>query len=419
MRNGARRARLGTTTAEGIGVRVRVGGAWGFAATRDTSRAGAERALAPRARDRRGPARRARRGRARPSRPRAGTGRTRPSSTRTASRSRRSSALLVAAEEALRGDPRLVRTDAGCTRDADGPGVRLDRGRRVHAGAHECGGRARRDRGRRRRAADPLVPERPRRPHRAGRLGARPRARPRRQRAARRRRGGRAADRAAVPDRAARRSSCTPSSSRCRSTSRSATRSSSTASCSARPPTRGRAGCSPRDLGVAALRLRAADDHRRRDAAGRARDVRLGRRGHGGAARRRSSTGGVLRARAERPRVGRRGRPRASAGCARADGFDRQPIVRMTNVSIEPGDAGSLADLLADTGEGLLPRDEPLVVDRRPPAALPVRHRGRARDPGRRARPAVRNPVYAGTHAARSGRRSTPSARRPSGRCGA
>src|SRR3954451_17290655 len=30
---------------EGIGVRVRVGGAWGFAATRDTSKTGAEAAL--------------------------------------------------------------------------------------------------------------------------------------------------------------------------------------------------------------------------------------------------------------------------------------------------------------------------------------------------------------------------------------
>jgi TldD protein len=42
-----------------------------------------------------------------------------------------------------------------------------------------------------------------------------------------------------------------------------------------------------------------------------------------------------------------------SAGCARADGFARQPIVRMTNVSIAPGSAGMLADLVADTGEGL------------------------------------------------------------------
>jgi TldD protein len=42
-----------------------------------------------------------------------------------------------------------------------------------------------------------------------------------------------------------------------------------------------------------------------------------------------------------------------SGGCARADGFARQPIVRMTNVSIEPGDAGSLEDLIADTDDGL------------------------------------------------------------------
>jgi TldD protein len=43
----------------------------------------------------------------------------------------------------------------------------------------------------------------------------------------------------------------------------------------------------------------------------------------------------------------------ASGGCARAETFARQPIVRMTNVNVEPGDAGSLADLLADTDDGL------------------------------------------------------------------
>jgi TldD protein len=43
-----------------------------------------------------------------------------------------------------------------------------------------------------------------------------------------------------------------------------------------------------------------------------------------------------------------------SGGCMRADGFARQPIVRMTNVSLEPGDAGTLADLVADTERGLL-----------------------------------------------------------------
>jgi TldD protein len=42
-----------------------------------------------------------------------------------------------------------------------------------------------------------------------------------------------------------------------------------------------------------------------------------------------------------------------SGGCARADGFARQPIVRMTNVSLEPGDVPSLSDLIADTDDGL------------------------------------------------------------------
>lgn len=47
------------------------------------------------------------------------------------------------------------------------------------------------------------------------------------------------------------------------------------------------------------------------------------------------------------------GLPR-SGGCMRADGFARQPIVRMTNVNLEPGTAGSLEDLIADTDAGIL-----------------------------------------------------------------
>jgi TldD protein len=43
-----------------------------------------------------------------------------------------------------------------------------------------------------------------------------------------------------------------------------------------------------------------------------------------------------------------------SGGCMRAQGFSRQPIVRMTNVNLEPGEAGSLDDLIADTDDGLL-----------------------------------------------------------------
>ena len=37
----------------------------------------------------------------------------------------------------------------------------------------------------------------------------------------------------------------------------------------------------------------------------------------------------------------------------RADGFARQPIVRMTNVNLEPGDAGTLEDLIAATDSGI------------------------------------------------------------------
>lgn len=43
----------------------------------------------------------------------------------------------------------------------------------------------------------------------------------------------------------------------------------------------------------------------------------------------------------------------ASSGAMRADGWARTPLVRMTTVSLEPGDAGTLDDLIADTGEGI------------------------------------------------------------------
>jgi TldD protein len=43
-----------------------------------------------------------------------------------------------------------------------------------------------------------------------------------------------------------------------------------------------------------------------------------------------------------------------SGGCMRAEGHARQPIVRMTNVNLDPGDAGTLAELIAATEDGLL-----------------------------------------------------------------
>jgi TldD protein len=44
---------------------------------------------------------------------------------------------------------------------------------------------------------------------------------------------------------------------------------------------------------------------------------------------------------------------RESTGTVRADGWNRMPIIRMVNVSLEPR-AGSLEDLIADTEDGLL-----------------------------------------------------------------
>ena len=57
----------------------------------------------------------------------------------------------------------------------------------------------------------------------------------------------------------------------------------------------------------------------------------------------------------------------------------------MTNVNLDPGEAGTLDDLIAGTGDGAAHRDQPLVVDRQSPAALPVRGRGGLGDPRRSA----------------------------------
>jgi TldD protein len=86
----------------------------------------------------------------------------------------------------------------------------------------------------------------------------------------------------------------------------------------------------------------------------------------------------------------------ASGGCARADGFARQPIVRMTNVSIEPGDGGSLEDLIADTDEGLyLETNRSWSIDDRRLQFQFATEVGREIRGGRLGR-LVRNPSYAG-----------------------
>ena len=351
VRNG-RVAQVDNDSASGIGVRVRVGGGWGFAATREETRAGVEGALAralaiaesqptapagalaavpPAARPlglrlRHRPADGLARGQARAAVRRRGA---------RCAATRASSAATPTARAGACARRSPPREGAACTQE------RVECGAAIAAIALD---------------GDELqvrsYPSVARRLGGLRGLGARARLRPRRQRAARRRRGARAADRAAVPGRAQRRSSSTATSSRCRSTSRSATRSSSIACCSARPPTPARAGSRAHDLGS----LRYGSEHLQITA-----DATLpgglgsfGWDDEGVAARRTPLIeSGLLRAAlSDRQSAAAIGLEH-SGGCARADGFSRQPIVRMTNVSIEPGSAGSLADLIADTGEGL------------------------------------------------------------------
>jgi TldD protein len=58
---------------------------------------------------------------------------------------------------------------------------------------------------------------------------------------------------------------------------------------------------------------------------------------------------GYLSSRETAPRIGR-----SSGGAVRADGFDRLPLIRMTNINLEPRAGMSLDDIIADTDDGLL-----------------------------------------------------------------
>ena len=58
---------------------------------------------------------------------------------------------------------------------------------------------------------------------------------------------------------------------------------------------------------------------------------------------------GYLTSRETAPVIGRR-----SMGSSRAASWRNLPLIRMTNVSLRPGDAGSLDDLIADTDNGIL-----------------------------------------------------------------
>ena len=57
---------------------------------------------------------------------------------------------------------------------------------------------------------------------------------------------------------------------------------------------------------------------------------------------------GYLTSRETAPRIGRR-----SMGSARAWTWSHIPLIRMTNINLRPGNAGSLEDLIADTSDGI------------------------------------------------------------------
>ena len=78
-----------------------------------------------------------------------------------------------------------------------------------------------------------------------------------------------------------------------------------------------------------------------------------------------------------------------SGGTMRADGWNRVPMIRMTNISILAGDktADPRSVDRVDRSRHLLP-DESIVVDRRQALQLPVRHRNRLGDQRRQTRSA-------------------------------
>ena len=58
---------------------------------------------------------------------------------------------------------------------------------------------------------------------------------------------------------------------------------------------------------------------------------------------------GYLSSRETAPRIGR-----SSGGAMRADGWNRIPLIRMTNINLEPREGMGLEDIIADTDDGLL-----------------------------------------------------------------
>ena len=107
----------------------------------------------------------------------------------------------------------------------------------------------------------------------------------------------------------------------------------------------------PEDRGKLRYGEPARLDHGRRHARRRARLVRLRRRRRAGAARRRSSSTASSRTSSPAARR-RRSSARRRNGTMRADGWQHLPLIRMTNISLEPRE-GSLAEIIGDTKDGI------------------------------------------------------------------
>ena len=192
---------LSDVESEGIGVRVLVGGAWGFACDRRLSTEGARdaatRACAFAARRAReptaAPSRRSSRARARTARPSRST----PSTSRSPTRSRSACAPTRRSRAPRVKVTAGVRPGAARAEGAASPPT----GRRSSRSSSSAAAASTRPRPTRRAIQIAQLPEQPRRLERTGRLGVRPRPPARGRGAPRRRAGGRAAPRRPVPRR--------------------------------------------------------------------------------------------------------------------------------------------------------------------------------------------------------------------------
>ena len=200
---------------------------------------------------------------------------------------------------------------------------------------------------------------------------------------------------AAAARRARARSSSTRASCTCRSTRAAATRPSSTARSAPRRATPARASSRPDMLGGFRYGSDLCDIVADATVAGG-----LGTFGwddEGVAAQRVPiDQGGHVRrlpvsSRETAPRIGRQ-----SGGAMRADGWNRIPLIRMTNVNLLPRDGHDLRRHRRGHRRRPPVRDQPQLVDRRPAPELPVRHRDLPRDQGRQAGQAYRNGTYTG-----------------------